>query len=122
MATTPINPRTGRPRASGRGGARAGAGRPKGSNDRVTVAGLLAAIDISAGRPYMDLLAEDFVHARDNDRHLAQKYHNLILNKVAASLTAVEVTDSQEAIDTKRAAFAAALAELTGINANQDTK
>ena len=122
MATTPINPKTGRPRVAGRGGARAGAGRPRGSNDRVTVAGLLAAIDNSAGRPYMDLLAEDFVHARANDRHLAQKYHNLILNKVSASLTAVEVTDSQETLDTKRAAFADALAALTGIKANQDTK
>ena len=122
MATTPINPKTGRPRVASRGGARAGAGRPRGSTDRVTVAGLLDAIDISAGRPYMDLLAEDFVHARANDRHLAQKYHNLILNKVAASLTAVEVTDSQEALDTKRAAFAAALTELTGIPTNQDTK
>jgi hypothetical protein len=122
MATTNINPNTGKPKVSSRGGARAGAGRPKGSTDRVTVAGLLEAIDVSAGRPYMDLLAEDFVHARQNDRHLAQKYHNLILNKVSATLTAVEVTDSQEAIDTKRAAFADALAALTGIKMNKESE
>ena len=121
MATTNINPRTGKPKISSRGGARPNSGRPKGSTDKVTIAGLLTAIENANGLPYVDLLAQDFTQARNNDQHLAQKYHNLILNKVSASLTAVEVTDSQEAIDTKRAAFADALAALTGINMNKDT-
>lgn len=99
----------------GHGGAREGAGRPKGTTTTVSIASLLGAIDDHAGRPYIELLAEDFTHARANDRHLAQKYHNLILNKVAATLTSVEVTDSELNVETKRAAFADAVAAMIGI-------
>lgn len=99
----------------GHGGAREGAGRPKGTTTTVSIASLLGAIDDHAGRPYIELLAEDFTHARTNDRHLAQKYHNLILNKVAASLTSVEVSDSAESVETKKAAFAEAIAAIAGI-------
>ena len=101
---------------SGRGGARAGAGRPKGSVDKVTIAGLLDAIDVTSGQNYVDLLAQDFVHARANDRHLAAKYHNLILNKVAATLNTVEVQDTSDAVEAKAEAFAEALVALTQAN------
>jgi hypothetical protein len=101
---------------SGRGGARAGAGRPRGTVDRVTIAGLLEAVERTTGQAYVDILAEDFYSARaNNDGHLTMKYHNLILNKVAANLTAVEVTDSTDAMETKQAAFAAALAAISQI-------
>ena len=101
---------------SAHGGARAGAGRPKGSTNAVTVQGLLAAIDTTAGRPYIELLAEDFAQARATDRNLAQKYHHLIMSKVAATLAAVEVTDSESAVEAKRVAFADALAALTQVS------
>ena len=61
----------------------------------------------------MELLAEDFVNARATDQHLAQKYHNLILNKVSATLASVEVTENVDAVEAKRQAFAAALVHLT---------
>ena len=101
---------------SAHGGARAGAGRPKGSTNAVTVQGLLGAIDTAAGRPYIELLAEDFAQARATDRNLAQKYHHLIMSKVAATLAAVEVTDSEDAVEAKRAAFADALTALTQVS------
>jgi hypothetical protein len=101
--------------STGHGGAREGAGRPKGSTNAITIAGLLGAIDNHTGRPYIELLAEDFAHARTNDRNLAQKYHHLIMNKVSATLTSVEVTDSAESVETKRAAFAEAIAAIAGI-------
>jgi len=100
---------------SGHGGARPGAGRPKGSTNAVTVQGLLGAIDTAAGRPYIELLAEDFTHARQNDRQLAQKYHHLIMSKVAATLAAVEVNEAEDAVEAKRQAFADALAALTKV-------
>ena len=103
---------------NGHGGARPGAGRPKGSTNSVTVQGLLGAIDTAAGRPYIELLAEDFTHARANDRQLAQKYHHLIMSKVAATLTQVETTEAEDTVATKVAAFHEALAAL----ANKDTK
>ena len=102
------------------GGARSGAGRPKGSTNSVTVQGLLGAIDATAGRPYIELLAEDFVHARQNDRQLAQKYHHLIMSKVAATLAAVEVTDSEDTVESRRRAFADALVAITGISTKQE--
>lgn len=98
------------------GGARAGAGRPKGSVDKVSINSLLSAIDQSSGQPYVELLAEDFVHARANDRHLAQKYHHLILSKVAATLSAVETTESEDAVEAKKAAFTEALQALAQVN------
>ena len=104
------------------GGARPGAGRPKGSTNSVTVQGLLGAIDITAGRPYIELLAEDFVHARQNDRQLAQKYHHLIMSKVAATLSQVEVTDSEDTVAAKAEAFQQALAALAGSPANPGSK
>jgi len=97
---------------SGRGGARPGAGRPKGSTNSVTVQGLLGAIDQTAGRPYIELLAEDFTHARLNDKNLAQKYHHLIMSKVAATLQQVETREGEDAIQAKTEAFEEALKTL----------
>jgi len=102
-------------KTNGHGGARPNSGRKKGQTDRFTIAGLLDAVVVAGGKTYVEALAEDFVHARENDPHLAQKYHNLILNKVAATLTSVEVTDSEDQVEAKRRAFAEALAAMTGV-------
>jgi hypothetical protein len=101
----------------GRGGAKPGAGRPKGSTEQVTIAGLLQTLkDQSNGKNYEQLLVEDFLQARNRgDTQLTVKYHNLILNKVMIAMAKVEVTDSQENIEAKQVAFAEALAKLTGI-------
>lgn len=101
----------------GHGGARPGAGRKKGGTNGLTIESLLTAVQAKAsGQPYEELLAEDFVHARLNDRHLAQKYHNLILSKVAATLTKVENTNPDDEVSNKAEAFAEALLALTKIN------
>lgn len=99
----------------GRGGAKPGAGRPKGSTEQVTIGGLLATLKKQAnGKNYEDLLVEDFLKARTNgDSQLTVKYHNLILNKVMNTIAKIEVTDSQDQIEAKKLAFAEALAKLT---------
>lgn len=104
-------------KAPTRGGARKGAGRPKGSTEQVTIDGLLSAIrDKANGANYEEILVEDFLKARSaGDSQLTVKYHNLILNKVMSSLAKVEVTDSQDAIEMKQQAFSEALAKLTGM-------
>ena len=109
------NSKTGKPKISSRGGARKGAGRPKGSVDKVTIAGLLNEIEVQSGRTYQEMLAQDFIEARSTDRGLAAKYHNLILNKVMATMSTVEITNSQDEVDAKQAAFTAALAKLNEI-------
>jgi hypothetical protein len=102
----------------GRGGAKPGAGRPKGSTEQVTIGGLLATLKAQAnGKNYEDLLIEDFLRARNNnDSQLTVKYHNLILNKVMNTIAKIEVTDSQDQIEAKKLAFAEALAKLTQVN------
>jgi len=101
----------------GRGGARKGAGRPKGSTEYVTIDGLLTELkNKSGGKPYEALLVEDFLEARTRkDSQLTVKYHNLILNKVMNSLAKIEVTDSADAVEMKQLAFAEALAKMTGV-------
>jgi hypothetical protein len=95
------------------GGARPGSGRKKGSTNLISATMLLDSIKATSKKEYCDILAEDFERARNHpDANLAAKYHQLILNKVMTTLTSVEVTDSQANIDTKRAAFAAALAKM----------
>ena len=100
-----------------RGGARVGAGRKKDGRNQLSVGGLLEALETKAGgKPYEELLVNDFLQARqNNDSQLVIKYHNLILNKVMTNMAKIEVTDSTEAIEAKKIAFADALAKLTGL-------
>ena len=115
MEKIKLNEKTGRPKVSARGGARPGAGRPKGSTERVTIQGLLDALEQRGGQSYVETLAQDFYEARANqDGHLTMKYHNLILNKVAASLASVEVVESEDAVAAKAQAFSDALLALAG--------
>jgi len=100
---------------STRGGARPNAGRPKGTTDRVTIAGLLAAIEDTTGKEYVDILAEDFARARATDRNLTAKYHHLLSSKLMNSLQTVEVVESADAVDAKQAAFQEALAKLASL-------
>lgn len=100
-----------------RGGARPGGGRPKGSKSHITIAGLLDQVQKQTkGQDYEALLIQDFLEARDShNKDLLLKYHNLILNKVMNSLAKIEVTDSADALESKKLAFANALAKFTGI-------
>lgn len=99
---------------SGRGGARAGAGRPCGSVDKVTINGLLQRLaERTNNQDYEAMLVEDFLQARaTNDTQLTLKYHTLILNKVMPALNRVEVTNNENTIEAKQAAFSVALAQL----------
>ena len=105
----------------GRGGPRPGSGRPKGSTEFITIDKLLTELKSqSGGKPYEHLLVEDFIKARtNNDTQLTVKYHNLILNKVMGTINKVEITDSQENIESKSIAFAEALAKFTGIKGDK---
>ena len=103
---------------SNRGGARPGAGRPRGTTHKVTVQGLIDQVQIkSGGQDYTELLVEDFLRARlENDRGLTLKYHNLISNKVLADRLEIDVNEEEDTVTAKRAVFAAALAAMAGLN------
>jgi hypothetical protein len=100
---------------SNRGGARPGAGRPRGTTHRVTVQGLIDQVAVkSGGQDYTELLVEDFLRSRlGEDRHLTLKYHTLIAGKVLADRVDIDVTDSDDTVARQQAAFAAAMAAIT---------
>jgi hypothetical protein len=116
-----LNAKTGRPKISSRGGARPGAGRKPGSRDNVTVKHLLEVLDQrSGGRSYEELLVEDFLQARQTDTNLAMKYHHLIGNKLLATISTVEITDTADAVAQRAEAFAAALRAVTENRSTKD--
>lgn len=115
------NPRPQKVKISSRGGARAGAGRPKGSTALITAATLIKAIEDRGARPFEELLAEGYIDSiEQNNRKLRIEYERLFLGKVLSDRVAVDVTESDDAIEAKRAAFAEALSKLTGLS--PDTK
>ena len=107
---------------SGRGGARAGAGRPKGAKDRVTVSGILEALEQRTnGRTYEDILIEDFITARmSGDMVMTHKYHTLLSNKFIANLNEVTVENIGDNTDAKESAFLEAVKALNNINKSKD--
>jgi hypothetical protein len=102
---------------SNRGGARPGAGRPKGSRDRVTVQGLLETLHIkTGGQTYEELLLDDFLSARlADDRMLTLKYHNLIMNKLVSDKVSIDVNESEDIIAARRLAFDQAVQSLSNV-------
>jgi len=79
---------------------------------------LLEAIERqSGGLTYHELLVEDFLRARvQDDKNLAQKYHHLISSKVLADRIDIEVNEDEDTVTAKRAAFAAAMAAIAGLD------
>jgi hypothetical protein len=75
-----------------RGGARASAGRKKGSTQKLSAQTILAAIE-SVDKPFAEGFAEDYHNARmGDDKHLLQKYQSMILNKVVADKQEIDHT------------------------------
>jgi hypothetical protein len=98
-----------------RGGARPGAGRPKGSGNKVTVQDLIDQAQLTIGKPFVQSLIEGYHDTILNgDRKIRVMYEKMIMDKVLADRQQVEVTDSADAVATRAAAFAAALTAVTG--------
>ena len=99
-----------------RGGARPGAGRPKGSTALITARTLVEAIEQQSGRPFEEMLAEGYQTAvRAGDSKTRLEYERMILGKVVSDRTAVEVTNTEEDAVTKAEAFAEALGSLVTV-------
>lgn len=108
-----------RKKAPSRGGAREGAGRPKGSSNKLSGKQMLEEAERVVGKPFVTSLMEGYHKTilNEDTKHRVV-YERLILDKVASNLFDVEVTDSEDAVAAKQAAFAAAIAQITGINAS----
>ena len=111
-------------KAPSRGGARDGAGRPQGSTQKVTAKQILERAEQIVGKPLVDSLLEGYRDTiLDGDRKHRVIYEKILIDKVATTMFDVEVTESEDAIEAKRAAFASALAAIaTEVQNNQDAK
>lgn len=78
---------------SSRGGARPGAGRPAGSTNKITGEQLIQAISSRCGQDYAQQLAANYVRClQENDKAMVAKYDQMLLNKVIADKTELDVT------------------------------
>jgi len=108
-------------RKSNYGGARAGAGRPKGSTNKITAQDLLDAAHKVNGKPFVVNLMEGYQQSIDERNNKVRvMYEKMILDKVIADRQHIEVVESDEALQAKRQAFAEALANLTTIGTRNE--
>ena len=99
------------------GGARPGAGRPKGSSDKITARMLLDACTTIVGKPFEVSLLEGYRDAiLNDDRRNRATYEKMLLDKVSSTLIEAEVTDSEDGVAAKAVAFQEALAKLASLN------
>ena len=104
-----------------RGGARPGAGRPRGSGNKVKLEDLLDDIETTVNMPYTQRIALNYAMAIDrSDWARVENYDKALLNKLVADRQEIEITDSEDVIAVRQAAFAAALAKLS--ESQDDTK
>ena len=103
-------------KAPTRGGARPGGGRPKGSTTKIKIEDLMAQIELQSGQTYDQVLANNYVSAiQRNDWNGVRDYDKAFMNKMIADKQEIDVNNSAEALTQKQAAFAEAIAQITGI-------
>jgi hypothetical protein len=101
---------------SAHGGARPGAGRPKGSGNKVRLEDLMLDVELAANMPYTRRVAINYVSAiTREDWARVENYDRAFLNKLVADKSEVEVTDTADAVANKAQAFQVALAKLVQI-------
>jgi len=101
-------------KAPTRGGARVGAGRPRGSTNKITMDNLLQNLDGHLGRSYAEQIAINYSQAISRaDWSGVRDYDRVLLGKVVADKLEVETTTTEDAVAAKATAFAEALVALT---------
>jgi len=103
------------------GGARANAGRPKGTGNKLTAKDLLEQCENTLGKPFALSLMEgyrDSILAGDTKTRVT--YEKIIVDKVATTMLDVEVEDRSDAVDGKRSAFIEAISALKLINSDKE--
>jgi hypothetical protein len=104
-------------KAPTRGGARKGGGRPKGSTTKIKIEDLMDNIEKIAGKSYSELLSLNYVGAIErSDWNGVRDYDKAFMNKMIAEKVEVDVNTSEDAVAVKQAAFAQAIAQITGLN------
>lgn len=99
------------------GGARPGAGRPKGSGHKIKVEDLMLDIELAAAMPFTQRVALNYINAiHREDWNRVGDYDRALLNKIVADQTSVEITDTADTVTAKAQAFQVALSKLVQID------
>jgi hypothetical protein len=105
------------------GGARAGAGRPKGSTNKLNITDLLDEVQKQTGLPLGQLMVENYVAARNGeDKNLLQRYDQMFLNKFVADKQEIEIIESEDVLESKKLIFAEAIAAIANGLRNEENK
>lgn len=106
---------------SSRGGARPGAGRPRGTTDKLTAKLLLETCQQVVGKPFEVSLLEGYRDAiLNNDARNRATYEKMLLDKVSSTLIEADIVESEDVVTAKALAFQEALAKLVSLD--QSTK
>ena len=86
-------------KAPGRGGVRAGSGRPKGSTNKITLDSLVKSIDNAIGMSFEERLALNYKDAIDRQDWLSVKdYDKAFLSKIVADKQEMDVTSNGQTL------------------------
>lgn len=118
MTTEKVTEKTVVPVKGKNGGARPGAGRPKGSGNKLTVDRLLASIDVAMGQPLEEVIANNYIKAQ-SDPKLSFQYEQLFLNKVMADRQQIEIDDTST-VESRQDAFLKALETIGTVAKHTD--
>ena len=106
QVANPVQPKA---KISSRGGARDGAGRPKGSTHKLTAQDILREAEAMLGKPLVISLLEGYaITVAEDDRRNRVVYEKMLLDKVASQLIDVE-TDDTSGVAARQDAFLKAL-------------
>jgi hypothetical protein len=95
------------------GGARANAGRPKGSTNKISAQELIDTAETIIGKPFIVSLLEGYHETiLEGDRKTRVIYEKMIMDKVLGDKSEVEIVNPEDAIEARAQAFAEALAAL----------
>lgn len=109
-------------KAPSRGGARAGAGRKKGSTPRYTLEELIGHIEHHVGMTFAERVAVSYAGAIQRDDHAGVRdYEKILLGKMVADKQEVTEIQGSDAVAERQAAFNEALQALANI-ANKTNK
>ena len=105
-----------------RGGARAGAGRKKGSSPRYTLEELVEHIEHHVGMTFAERVAVSYASAINRDDHAGVRdYEKILLGKMVADKQEITEIQGEDAVAERQEAFAEALKALAAV-ADKTTK
>ena len=95
------------------GGYRPGAGRPRGSTNKISAREILETAEQMLGKPLIVSILEGYQDTiTDGDRRHRVVYEKMLVDKVATQLLDVEVTENEDQVEAKRRAFIEAMAQI----------